>query len=96
MHLSVPEIPTWNQYMLFCLVMKNEECGNLLVSVCLSATLVAYGSIRMESVFWISGQSAATAAAPAIDNGVTLSALDYQILKARLLHDKQILSFDPQ
>jgi len=78
------------------IIPKKEECGNLLVPVCLSATHIAYGSIRMEPVFMILGQSAATAAALAIDNGVILSSLDYQILKARLLHDKQILSLDPQ
>jgi hypothetical protein len=44
----------------------------------------------------ISGQSAATSAALAIDQGITLSSLDYKILKVHLLEDKQILSFDPK
>lgn len=73
---------------------KAEECTNLLVPVCLSASHIAYGSIRMEPVFMVMGQSAATAAALAIDEKVTLQALDYAKLKARLLADKQMLDFE--
>ena len=51
------------------LVPKRDQCENLLVPVCLSATHIAYGSIRMEPVFMILGQSAATAALLAIDRG---------------------------
>ena len=47
---------------------KASECENLLVPVCLSASHIAYGSIRMEPVFMILGQSAATAACLAIDD----------------------------
>ncbi|MCL1888853.1 MAG: FAD-dependent oxidoreductase, partial [Kiritimatiellaeota bacterium] len=49
------------------LIPREDECANLLVPVCMSATHIAYGSIRMEPVFMIFGQSAATAAALAID-----------------------------
>lgn len=52
------------------LVPKTGECANLLVPVCLSATHIAYGSIRMEPVFMVLAQSAATAAAVAIDSKV--------------------------
>ena len=49
------------------LIPKREECSNLLVPVCLSASHIAYGSIRMEPVFMVLGQSSAIAAALAID-----------------------------
>ena len=45
-------------------VPKEAQCPNLIVPVCLSATHIAYGSIRMEPVFMVLGQSAATAALP--------------------------------
>lgn len=48
------------------LIPKAEECKNLLVPVCLSASHIAYGSIRMEPVFMVLAQSAALAAAEAI------------------------------
>ncbi len=73
---------------------KAEECTNLLVPVCLSASHIAYGSIRMEPVFMVMGQSAATAAALAIDDKVTFQNLDYAKLKTRLLADNQVLDFE--
>jgi hypothetical protein len=75
------------------LVPKAAECENLLVPVCLSATHIAYGSIRMEPVFMIMGQSAATAASIAIDEVVSVQKVPYERLKARLLEDKQILEW---
>ena len=66
-------------------------CENLLVPVCLSSSHIAYGSIRMEPVFMILGQSAGTAAALAIDEKCTVQKLDYMKLRERLLADKQIL-----
>src|SRR5262249_9013197 len=63
------------------------ECANLLVPVCLSASHVAYGSIRMEPVFMVLGQSAATAACLAIDAGCAVQAVDYANLRARLVAD---------
>jgi len=73
------------------IIPKKEECTNLLVPVCLSASHIAYGSIRMEPVFMILGQSAATAACLAIDNNTTVQELAYNALKEQLLKDKQIL-----
>jgi hypothetical protein len=75
------------------LVPKAAQAENLLVPVCLSATHIAYGSIRMEPVFMGMGQSAATAAALAIDGKTTVQKVDYAALKARLLADGQILEW---
>jgi len=76
-----------------CFVPKEAECGNLVVPVCLSATHIAYGSIRMEPVFMVLGQSAATAACLSIDENVSVQRVDYEKLKDRLLADKQILAW---
>ena len=73
------------------IVPRRGEAANLLVPVCLAASHIAYGSIRMEPVFMILGQSAATAAVLAIDGGVPLQSLDYAKLRARLLQDHQVL-----
>ena len=70
---------------------KKAQCENLLVPVCLSASHIAYGSIRMEPVFMILGQSAATAAALAIDDGLAVQDLPYETLRERLLADGQVL-----
>jgi len=78
------------------IVPKANECANLLVPVCLSASHIAYGSIRMEPVFMVLGQSAATAAAHAIDEGVPVQRVDGDKLRRRLLSDRQILEWNPQ
>jgi hypothetical protein len=75
---------------------KASECTNLLVPVCLSASHIAYGSIRMEPVFMVLGQSAATAAGLAIERGITVQEVDYQALQERLLASKQVLDFVPE
>ena len=75
------------------LVPKAAECSNLLVPVCLSASHISYGSIRMEPVFLVLGQSAASAAVLAIDDRVAVQDVDYQKLRARLLRDKQVLDW---
>ena len=68
---------------------KAEECTNLLVPVCLSATHAAHGSIRMEPVFMQLGQAAAMAAGLAIKNGTSVQAVPYapvrDLLKAAQL-----------
>ncbi|MGH7171519.1 MAG: FAD-dependent oxidoreductase [Gemmataceae bacterium] len=75
------------------LIPKAAECNNLLVPVCLSASHISYGSIRMEPVFMVLGQSAATAAVLAIDGDVSVQKVDYGKLKEKLLLDKQILDW---
>ncbi len=70
---------------------KREECQNLLVPVAVSSSHIAFGSIRMEPVFMILGQSAATAAVLSLENNLAVQDLDYQLLKKRLVDDKQVL-----
>jgi hypothetical protein len=75
---------------------KAAECTNLLTPTCLSASHIAFGSIRMEPVFMVLGQSSATAAVLAIEQQTTLQQLDYATLKARLLADRQVLDLESQ
>jgi FAD dependent oxidoreductase len=78
------------------IVPKQAECSNLLVPVCLSASHIAYGSIRMEPVFMVLGQSAGTAAALAIDADAQVQQVDSAKLRARLLADRQMLNVPPK
>lgn len=71
------------------LVPKKEECENLIVPVCLSASHIAFGSIRMEPVFMVLGQSAATAAGLAIEKETGVQEVPYAALRERLLKDGQ-------
>ena len=75
------------------IVPRESECTNLLVPVCLSATHIAYGSIRMEPVFMVLAQSAATVASHALDEKVPVQKVDRQRLHARLTADKQVLAW---
>ena len=75
-------------------VPRRVECTNLLVPVCLSASHIAYGSIRMEPVFMALGQSAATAASLAVDRDAAVQDLPYDALRTRLLADGQVLAWD--
>jgi hypothetical protein len=75
------------------LVPKKEECTNLLVPVCVSSSHIAFGSIRMEPVFMILGQSAATASVMAMDQRIAVQDLDYAALRERLLADGQVLEY---
>ncbi|QMU27532.1 FAD-dependent oxidoreductase [Adhaeribacter radiodurans] len=74
------------------IIPKKQECQNLFVPVCLSSSHIAYGSIRMEPVFMILGQSAATAAAQAIESKKAVQDVDFTKLKEQLLKDKQVLT----
>ncbi len=73
------------------IIPKKEECTNLLVPVCVSSSHIAYGSIRMEPVFMILGQSAAMAAVLAIDNKVGVQQVSYELLKEKLLKAGQVV-----
>jgi hypothetical protein len=72
-------------------VPKEAECTNLIVPVCVSATHAAYGSIRMEPVFMILGQSAAAAAALALDGDGIVQHVGYEELQAVLAREHQVL-----
>ena len=67
------------------LVPRKEECENLLVSVCVSSSHTAFGSIRMEPVFMILGQSTAAAAALSTDTKVAVQDLEYEKLQKLLI-----------
>ena len=75
------------------LVPKKGQAANLMVPVCLSSSHIAYGSIRMEPVFMILGQSAATAAVMAMEGGLAVQDVPYEKLRERLLADGQVLEF---
>jgi hypothetical protein len=70
---------------------KKGQADNLLVPVCVSSTHIAFGSIRMEPVFMILGQSAATAAVLAIEGNLAVQDVPYAKLRERMLQDKQVL-----
>jgi len=74
------------------LVPKQEECTNLLVPVCLSSSHIAFGSIRMEPVFMILGQSAALAASLAIEEGADVQDVAYPMLEKLLKQEGQVLA----
>lgn len=75
------------------LIPKAVECTNLLVPFALSASHVAFGSIRMEPTFMILSQSAATAACLALDQNTSVQGVDYAQLAARLRKDGQVLGW---
>lgn len=89
-------VPTKGPYEIAygALVPKKEQCENLLVPVCVSSSHIAFGSIRMEPVFMILGQSAATSAAIAIDDRLAVQDVPYAKLRKQLMKDGQILELE--
>lgn len=83
--------PTPYQIAYDSIVPVEEECTNLFVPVCLSSSHIAFGSIRMEPVFMLLGQSAAAAAVIAIDDKINVQDVDYGKLEKILLSKGQIL-----
>lgn len=71
-------------------------CGNLLVPVCLSASHIAYGSIRMEPVFMVLGQSAGVAACQALDEARAVQEIDVGRLQRNLRELGQVLDYSPE
>ena len=88
--VGVPPYPISYQ----AIVPRQEECDNLFVPVCLSASHIAYGSIRMEPVFMVLGQSSAVAAVQAIEAKVPVQKLPYEPLQAALLKLGQVLTLE--
>lgn len=72
---------------------KEGQCNNLLVPVCVSSSHIAFGSIRMEPVFMILGQSAGTIASLALTSGKKIHDLPYEDIKKQLVADGQILEY---
>ncbi len=87
-------VPTEGPYEIAygALVPKRGQADNLLVPVCVSSSHIAFGSIRMEPVFMVLAQSAATAAVMAIDDGTAVQDVPYDKLRARLVADGQVLA----
>ncbi len=77
-----------------CILPRKEECNNLLVPVAVSSSHIAFGSIRMEPVFMILGQSAGTIAALALEKGKSIHELSYKEIEGKLIENGQILSRD--
>jgi hypothetical protein len=74
------------------LVPRREDCTNLLVPVCLSASHVAFGSVRMEPTLMLLGQAAGTAAAQAARRGVAVQEVDVAALQEDLRDAGQVLA----
>lgn len=79
-----------------CILPKKNECDNLLVTCAVSSSHIAYGSIRMEPVFMILGQSAAVAAGMALETNTGLHDLSYPRLREKLIADGQRLELDTE
>jgi lysophospholipase L1-like esterase len=73
------------------IVPKAGECENLFVTFALSASHTAFSSIRMEPVFMVTSQSAATAACLALEDAVSVQQVNQEKLRVRLLADEQVL-----
>ena len=74
------------------IVPRKGECENLFSPICLSASHVAHGSIRMEPVFMALSQSAAIAAGMAIDGNLSVQAVAYPSLRKKLEAANQIVT----
>ena len=87
---------TWEQGINYgisyhALTPKQEDCDNLIVPVCVSATHVAYGSMRMEPVYMEMGHAAGAAASLAIDNATSVQSVNYDSLAMLLTDEGQVI-----
>ncbi len=76
------------------LVPRRGECENLVVPWALSASHIAFGSIRMEPVFMVLGQTCACAAIQALDQNVAVQDVEYAALRAKLEGEGQVLAWE--
>lgn len=91
-YLSIPVAPYEIPYR--SIVPQFEKCSNLLVPVCLSASNIAYASVRMEPQFMTIGHASGVAAALASKHKVAVQRVDLTVLQSKLLAQKQVLSFE--
>jgi len=89
-YLSMPVEPWQIPYR--ALLPRQEQCSNLLVTVTVSASTIAYASFRMEANYMIVGESAGIAAAQAIATNRPVHQIDIAALQKELLARNQILS----
>ena len=89
-------VPTAGPYQiaLGSILPKRDQITNLVVPVCVSSSHIAFGSIRMEPVFMILGESAAAVASMAIDRKQPVQDVPYEVLRQRLLQSGQVLEFE--
>lgn len=78
------------------LIPKGNECTNLIVPVCLSASHIAYGSIRMEPVFMVLAQVAGTAASLAIDEKIPVQEVNYQRINSTIKNNPLLDKSEPE
>jgi hypothetical protein len=89
-YLSVPVPPYPIPYR--CLTPRREHADDLLVPVALSASHVAYASVRMEPTWMLLGHAAGLAAAQAARRGVAVQDVDVPQLQQQLRDQGQVLS----
>ena len=73
---------------------QQEECDNLLVTFCVSASHMGFASIRMEPVFMILSENAGVAAVEAVGKDIAVQDISYEALRPKLLKRKQILKIE--
>ena len=66
------------------IVPRKGECDNLIVPVCVSASHIAFTSLRMEPVWMVLGESAGVAAAMAVDAEIPVQDVPYKKLRQKL------------